>query len=621
MDLATRQKVFSALRTLGKRQLARSFYMATTTASLDDNTLDQLVEMAAESAEIEDYHDAEATPEVKKLAKKFEAAVEKELEAYLKKAPLTGEGYTDMDPDDQAQELMDDEGAYLVLMTLMGHGVGIWDGSWDHFFADERKEIKPLQAHLEKRLGKWADDTGGGILPQAFEEAAFQTAAPDRYEEEFASASTGGNMKPTLVSPTARKRVIAALIKAGRIDLANKVAAGSNVVAAPLIKRVERLMKKKSHKGIEKGRGGEVLIRMGTKEQDANRVEDYLKDAMGYDEEYIDVDPEMPDIWGTMDPKTNEYVIHVQASAKARTRSKRNPYRAKAKRVTAAGWEDTAMAELAEEQGWDLEDVEWSDERSGFRAEAIMVEGEGEEWIVFKDDGEAEDYAKQVIIQDLEHEPEIFSQDWLMNHVSVSPTDIRIIAGEEADNYVENISYDGEERVLEEANLDSKYEQMQDAYETMEEKIVELDERSEELDQAIVQLMDDVEEADDPKAKKEIQKSIKKMEKEMKKADSDSARYTKGLPKLKKQMEALVEKAKEAVHDDYYENIKTQLERDPMGWYEELTGERAIQSWMSLDYDAAAEDAIRTDGVAHFLASYDGNETDLDSGAVAYRRN
>ena len=80
MKPAHQHQIVKILKTDHPR-LAKAF-AGMALGSLDDHTLDQLVEMAAESAEIEEWKDAEATPEVKKLAKKFEAAVEKELEAY-----------------------------------------------------------------------------------------------------------------------------------------------------------------------------------------------------------------------------------------------------------------------------------------------------------------------------------------------------------------------------------------------------------------------------------------------------------------------------------------------------------------------------------------------------------
>lgn len=41
---------------------------------------------------------------------------------------------------------------------------------------------------------------------------------------------------------------------------------------------------------------------------------------------------------------------------------------------------------------------------------------------------------------------------------------------------------------------------------------------------------------------------------------------------------------------------------------------------VGIDTEEAAEDAIDVDGVAHFLATYDGKEIELNDGGVAYRR-
>ena len=40
-----------------------------------------------------------------------------------------------------------------------------------------------------------------------------------------------------------------------------------------------------------------------------------------------------------------------------------------------------------------------------------------------------------------------------------------------------------------------------------------------------------------------------------------------------------------------------------------------------IDIDKASESAVDTDGVAHFLSSYDGEQIDLSNGHVAYRTN
>ena len=66
-----------------------------------------------------------------------------------------------------------------------------------------------------------------------------------------------------------------------------------------------------------------------------------------------------------------------------------------------------------------------------------------------------------------------------------------------------------------------------------------------------------------------------------------------------------------------------QLE-DPMGYLFEIYGDdvsaKAIEI-AGIDIDAAADDAVDTDGWEHFLARYDGNSHETDSGLVYWRVN
>jgi hypothetical protein len=63
--------------------------------------------------------------------------------------------------------------------------------------------------------------------------------------------------------------------------------------------------------------------------------------------------------------------------------------------------------------------------------------------------------------------------------------------------------------------------------------------------------------------------------------------------------------------------------KDPMAYLEEMYGrEDAVQQAIKIagiNIDAAAEDAVDTDGPEHFLASYDGNTYELDQGWVYWR--
>lgn len=64
--------------------------------------------------------------------------------------------------------------------------------------------------------------------------------------------------------------------------------------------------------------------------------------------------------------------------------------------------------------------------------------------------------------------------------------------------------------------------------------------------------------------------------------------------------------------------------RNPMQYLEDIYGEdapkRAIEI-AGIDIDAAADDAVSTDGPAHFLAHYDGNSYVTPSGLVYWRMN
>jgi len=156
--------------------------------SLDRRTLTQFVEMAADSADYPYPHKAKATPEVLKEAKKFEKDLEKALKEWVKKSPLK-------DPYD-VDDLMDAEGAYLVLMTLRGEGVGIWDGDWDEYFVNPRADLKVLDKFLERKLGRYADDAGTGSLNMAFDNAAYDTCGGEEMDAAMGSAD-GTSRKPT----------------------------------------------------------------------------------------------------------------------------------------------------------------------------------------------------------------------------------------------------------------------------------------------------------------------------------------------------------------------------------------------------------------------------------------
>ncbi len=64
--------------------------------------------------------------------------------------------------------------------------------------------------------------------------------------------------------------------------------------------------------------------------------------------------------------------------------------------------------------------------------------------------------------------------------------------------------------------------------------------------------------------------------------------------------------------------------QDPMQFLEEIYGDKAAAKAIEIagiDIDAAADDAVDTDGWEHFLARYDGNSHETASGLVYWRVN
>jgi hypothetical protein len=120
---------------------------------------------------IADQQDVEITPELREEAAKFESAVYEALDEWTRKhPPRDGSSVDDLFEEGDA--------SWNVYATLVGHGVGIWDGRWDQYYSE--KEIEQLTKFLEKRLGKFADVTGGGSLGYAFHEATYTAENPRR---------------------------------------------------------------------------------------------------------------------------------------------------------------------------------------------------------------------------------------------------------------------------------------------------------------------------------------------------------------------------------------------------------------------------------------------------------
>lgn len=107
---------------------------------------DQLLDLDTESLDYE-RDSAEVTPKLDKEFDRYENYIKSALKDMVKKFPT-------LDPEeDTAESIWDnDEAAYLIFMTLDGHGVGIWDGSWDHLY--DSGTIRKVEAFLKQKLSR-----------------------------------------------------------------------------------------------------------------------------------------------------------------------------------------------------------------------------------------------------------------------------------------------------------------------------------------------------------------------------------------------------------------------------------------------------------------------------------
>jgi hypothetical protein len=141
---------------------------------LDADTIAQLIQAHAESM---GYDCEEPQPSRKTMVhiadfgRRLQSAIRRWCEAHE---------YM-LAPGVSADEIYEDESGYAVLQTLNGEGVGIWDGRWDHHFArgKEREAIESLRKELSRALGRFADDTGGGVLNNALNEDAERCSEGD----------------------------------------------------------------------------------------------------------------------------------------------------------------------------------------------------------------------------------------------------------------------------------------------------------------------------------------------------------------------------------------------------------------------------------------------------------
>ena len=103
------------------------------------------------------------TSKLKQAARAFTQEVEKASEEYF------GKNQDELADGASETDFMGAEWVSDVLLTLEGHGAGIWDGDWDHLFQNGNKGVEKMQRFLMKRLSKAHDKIIDTIHDSAYE--------------------------------------------------------------------------------------------------------------------------------------------------------------------------------------------------------------------------------------------------------------------------------------------------------------------------------------------------------------------------------------------------------------------------------------------------------------------
>ena len=279
---------------------------------------------------------------------------------------------------------------------------------------------------------------------------------------------------------------------------------------------------------------------------------------------------------------------------------------AKVLRIEAEGnreWEDVAIAELNQQEHVE---VEFDSAISGY--DGIWVSDGNVEFMIFKDLDEAERYAIARVKEDLDSDPSMFNEEWLDEFIAISDIDREIMAQEYAESYVEDLSDDS---VVKEAEKEYEYNEIRD-------KIGELEDRQDALDEELGELQQELKSNPERARMDEIKQRISEINSDHRVIEAD-------LKKAEDELDFLVNDARVSLVEKISEEWKKGLEHpvsflvDDQGLY---TREELLkQNFIIIDTQAAAEDAVRVDSAAFFLATYDFKEIELPSGAVAYRTN
>ena len=208
----------------------------------------------------------------------------------------------------------------------------------------------------------------------------------------------------------------------------------------------------------------------------------------------------------------------------------------------------------------------------------------------------------------------------LSPYLEMTTTDMRITAGEEADNYVDNMT----DRELVDAWDSDIYDEI--------EKFKENQEKIDELNDEIDELNDEIDELESETDEETTEGDIEEQLEKIKNLKSDVANLESEVDDLRDELSGIrytnlddaIDDAREGLREQKYDEIYEELERDAVGYFVENFGysesELADNSAFSVDYDKLAEELeqdyhyIRHNGDIYVFSAYKGGGKIFDLG-------
>lgn len=216
-------------------------------------------------------------------------------------------------------------------------------------------------------------------------------------------------------------------------------------------------------------------------------------------------------------------------------------------------------------------------------------------------DSEAE-YAAEQAAESLVDEG-IVDPNFVSDYITMSDTDRHLIAQEESDNRVDDMSDDD---IIEEKNLEDEITAIDDEESDNNDRISELESEVEELEDELRELEED----EDIERQEEIKDELLTL--------NSQIRELEGIDYDGKK-EDIISVAREEIREEYYDSMYSELE-DPVDYFVNTHGFYTLEELIKkgpvfIDNQKLIKDIVSEDGRGSLLAGYDSveNEQDYDN--------